>query len=250
MRDPEFQKSYDLEAQSQFRIELPDAQSLFKSLRQEFQIGPASFLPIFNIGHHRSEKGLFSQIDVMAKIVNGGPRGSYSIFADLEYLNPNDQSWPIDQVNHLRNLLLESYPSVTHLQASGVHYLFTRDPNAGLLYSLDVGAENDKAAWSRQVEASHRMLQDTDNPVFELIKESAEESLDQLIKTGQAQMMNSMIMIKPIDSDLLRIQDFTRNILGWTIFIEKAVKSMAKVKGIPQSGILDILPPSKIPQEL
>jgi len=45
-----------------------------------------------------------------------------------------------------------------------------------------------------------------------------------------------------------KVRVFTNTTQKWAQFVEDAVNAMSKVKGIPQSGKLSLLPPSEIPQ--
>ena len=258
--------------ENQFRVELPDAQRLYYALDHAYQVEPGTFMPVFKIGTSHSEDELFSQINIYAMVLDNTlvVKDGYSISAELKYQNPDYQYWQKGQVEQLQKLLNDSYGynSVDHQMEKDCHTLIIKDFDAELLYVLGLGTEDEGTLWKRQVEEADQMIKDTIHPYHPFIKPAAEQALFSLVNSLHANPTVSHIEIKLIDADpnaisyrdlfpstidvLVNdpeeIRAFTNTTQKWAKFIEDAVNTMSKVKGILQSGKLTLLPPSEIPQ--
>lgn len=254
-------QSEEFARRNNFRVELPDAQSLYNALDHAYQVEPDNSILVFKIGTSHSEDELFSQINVNAMVGNNAPHEGYSISTDFIYQNLNYQYWPMEQVEKLQRLLTDTYgySSVDHQSEQGLHSLIIKDPYVELLYVLNLGVEDERTAWKRQVEAVDSARRDANHPYYELIKIAAEQALSHLVNNPHPTPMNSHVRIKPIDTDvnsigafdvfpLATFEVFKNRTERWAKFVEDAVNGMTKVKGIPQSGKLTLLPPSEIPQ--
>lgn len=123
---------------------------------------------------------------------------------------------------------------------------------------------------NRPVELEPYDLIDTTLIEYLMLKQLAQQELNALRNNPSAINRPSSIQIRPIGDNpdnLLdnlfprtmanlaenprsrKVRDFTNTTQKWAQFIEDTVNAMSKVKGIPQSGKLTLLPPSEIPQE-
>lgn len=261
MVTPEGQRPQELQPLNQFRIELPDVERLYDALHHTYQIEPGKFMVGFKIGTSHSEDELFSQINVNAMVVDNAPREGYSISAELLYQNPSYQYWTKEQIEQLQTSLSQNYGYgyIEHQVDNSYNSLIIKDFDAELLYVIGLGVGDERTAYKKQVEGVHQTLKDTSQPYYELIKLGAEQALFRLVNSPYPIPAPSDIFIKPIDADTYSIDQrdlfppavidvFKNKTERWAKFIEDAVNAMAKVKGIPQSGRLTLLPPSEVPQ--
>lgn len=264
MESPDIPDLNELPKQHQFSVELSDAKRLYLALHQVFEQEPR-----FVIGISHSEDELFSTIDVEGSRFLGDLEPSINV--RLSYQNPSYQYWPIQQIEQLQRLLTDTYGynSVDHQTEKDYHSLTVKDYHTGKQYKLNLGYEDERTAWKRQVEASDQALryaQSNPDSYVQLVAPDYEKALNHLKNSPHPIAMESRIEIKPIDTKAMQaenllplkidkkanspeeIKAFRTRAEKWTKFIEDAVNAMAKVKGIPQSGKLTLLPPQDLPQ--
>lgn len=100
-----------------------------------------------------------------------------------------------------------------------------------------------------------------------MLQQVYRQELNELVDNPRDDRTPSSILIRPLapispnpfedafpagrvdlTDDSQEFKTFTKQTQNWAQFIEDAVNAMSKVKGIPQSGKLTLLPPSEIPQ--
>lgn len=271
---PEGQRPQEFQPLNQFRIELLDPERLYYALDHSYEIRPEGFIPGFTIGTYKAKDELFSQINVEAMVPDGTylVRGDCSISVNLKYQDPDDQYWQKDQVQELQRFLYSAY-GYAHIerQTNKPKYsLIMEDSIVQLRYVLDLAPENEKTAWEYQVETAYEALTNTNQPDRPLVKMPDEKALKGFMTTRYPILVDSSINIKPINTnhsflrglglkmaeivDILSyektqaVKTFVTKTEKWAKFIEEVVNAMSKVKGIPQSGRLVLLPPSEILQ--
>ena len=308
MTSPEIPQSKEFERYNQFRVEVPNPESLYKYLgpdhnaKQKYYLNTYTVktpdgeyeevqkIPrrILTIGSSHSEDELFSLIDAQAIIVGNYNKGLYYLTAALGYSDPNYQYWTNDKAEALQKLLTEKYNyNSYHHVGIGLHSLIVKDSNARLIYHLGLGYEDAKTAltnetnrWNEELSKASELTHGIDvNKTVELepddlpdttliemlmLKQIAEQELTDLRNNPSAINRSSSIQIRPIGNtpdnlfDLFprtitnlaenpqsrKVKDFTNTTREWAKFIEDAVNAMSKVKGIPQSGKLTLLPPN------
>lgn len=274
MRSPDTRlQSEEFAGGNQFSVDITQPKGLYLALTHA-----NSTMWDVGIGTSHSKDRLFSQVNVTAQVVANTLRQDYSISACLYYQNPNDQYWSKEQTQQLKELLAKKYSSVTHPEKGGYNSLIIKDPDVKLMYVIGLGYEDKKTAWIDNIKTLRYAIEwpiegddampfprpivqsqaDEDQPP-QLIEPFSKKDLTFLKNNPNPHDMNSRIFVKPIDAEPNFVtkydffsqkgeQDFRHTTQKWTQFIEDAVNAMAKVKGIPQSGKLVILPPSEVPQ--
>lgn len=252
MTSPELSAIKERGAQYQFHIELLDRSGLYRALNR--QIDNAGSKPTLEIGSLHAKSGLFSQISILANIVPDAYllRGGYSIMARLKYRKPANQYRSKEQSEHLRELIKSVYQDadVERKTSKSSHSLVIVGPISKLLYVIDLGYENEKTAYNNQVERDSNTLLD-------------EESLRRFMTARYPTSIDSHIAVRPMDADLnayypqdffsipivsrftnetQAVKDFTETTKQWMWRIQDIVNAMSKVKGIPQSGTLALVP--------
>jgi len=256
-------QSEEFARENQFRVELPNVERLYDALGHPYQGAPGTIMKDREIGTSHSENELFSQINAM--VVDNEPHRGYSISAELLYQNLSYQYWTKEQVEQLQTSLSQNYGygSIEHQVDNSYNSLIIKDSDTKLMYVVGLGYKDERTAWESQVKALEQIRNKTDNedhPIGELLNIKSKLGLFQLYHLVNSPIaINSEIQIKPIDADpdiigpldafpLATIGVFKDRTERWAKFIEDAVNAMAKVKGIPQSGKLSLLPPEDLPQ--
>lgn len=263
----ETRQPVEFERQRRFKVELPNPEDLYYGLSRSFQPGQTGSVQIVPIGTSHSEDELFAQINVDAMIPNpifNATFEGYSISVDLRYQNPNYQYWTNEQVAQLQALLVKDYgyDSLERELKERDHSLIIKDNKMDLLYRLNLGFENEKTAWTSQVKEFNKLLTglNKNHPQHDIIERKLRSILKPLTSSNRPILTDSTIIIKSTDEDLfpLPIEELVDDpeeirifkvLTGtWARFVEVAINAMAKVKGIPQSGKLTLLPSYEIPQ--
>lgn len=260
MTSPELSAIKERGAQYQFHIELLDRSGLYRALDHNGQMDNDGFQPTLEIGSLRSKSGLFSQITVQANMLQDGYllRGGYDITATLRYRNKANQCWSKDQVDQMRELLESGYQdaAIESMTSKSNNSLIIIGPMSKLFYVIDLGYKNEKTAYENQVEKESNKLLDG-------------EALREFMTARLPARVDSSITIKPMDKDLntdysnarfitpiigrlinntQAVREFTETTQNWAWRVQDFVNAMSKVKGIPQSGKLTLLPPQDLPK--
>lgn len=257
MTSPEVTMLKESATQNQFSIALLDPEALLSALHHNSQINNRKFQPTLEIGSLHTENGLFSQITVQANMLqNGYLRRGYFITARLKYRKTADQYWPREQVKQLGMLLKNG------CQNAAIESKTNKSTNRSLVimglskivYEVDLGYENERKAYDYQIETDSKAFLD-------------EKALRRFMTARYPTPVDSSISIKPNPWDMHLSSDHTNSLfttpltkttnaisrfaditteLAWRV--QDIVNTMSRVKGIPQSGKLTLLPPEDLHQ--
>ncbi len=261
----------EFERSNQFRVELPNPKGLYKTFDHQYHIKQGAYKSQFLIGALHSQDSLFSEINVEVIVQDrSGYHGSYFVRVGLQHPDPNYQYWTNDQTERLKEVMTRKYGyrSSSHHMLLNQHNLTIKDPQ--LKYDLRLGYEDEETAFTNQRQALQAILQrenvkdEKEVFPFRMPKEVIEWKLKTLVNDRHSIDRPSSIRItligdKPDNSRLFpttraelaenprnpKFRDFIGTTQKWTKFIGDAVNAMGKVKGIPQSGKLTLLPPSE-----
>lgn len=250
----------------QFRVEIHQPEQIYQEVYNAlngifthgelFSSRDERLPPVFHLGNFTSETGLFSQIGVHLPVYYPDPEGFF-ILLNAYCRGEDGDYWNFEERGKLHALLSRYYGTglIYHVKdQDGINFVAVDDPSEQMRYLISLGWEDEKEKWLGQVRLINQALQE-DN-IFES-REELQGNLRHLIDNPtplpgtRITMALAHIDTDPLDQSpnpILQLggqKDFVRRLKKFGQFVERAINGILEVKGVPQSGILNLHPPQR-----
>lgn len=240
-----------------FRIEVFNPEGIYQAVVAAEQSRSQEGLRlsgVLSLGTLFSETGLFSKMD--AAVAVSSIEDAVLPTVNLRYRQEHNAYWQEDDIENLQGNLSRLYaPNLVQYGRTPMqeNVLVLEDQLEQTRYIINLGFDNQADKWIAQVktiDALRRESVPSEQEIFKTALQRLIQSpypLEEINQSFVTMMSISMDVALPLERTgvvLTDQVDFVRKILSFSHHAEGIINVIAKVKGVSQTGVLTLRPPT------